>query len=164
MPGIITSPSAATVAGPEPEMAAKKHETMTHTMARPPLVWPTQASASRMSFLEICAFSMMLPARMKNGMASKTNLLVAAANSCGRPLMIVTIGRPAPCTSIAATLETPRQMAIGAPRIRSSAKRMKRTEAVIKAVPPFVQTLPALCTLRWPPARSGWSERPRRRG
>ena len=34
--GIRTAPSAATVAGPEPEIAPKKQATITHTMAIPP--------------------------------------------------------------------------------------------------------------------------------
>ena len=36
MAGIRTIPRAATVAGPEPEIAPKKHATITHTMAMPP--------------------------------------------------------------------------------------------------------------------------------
>ncbi len=42
MAGIRTAPSAATVAGPEPEIAPKKQATITHTMAMPPLLCPTQ--------------------------------------------------------------------------------------------------------------------------
>lgn len=34
--GIRTAPRAATVAGPEPEIAPKKQETITHTIAMPP--------------------------------------------------------------------------------------------------------------------------------
>ena len=36
--GIRTAPSAATVAGPDPEIAPKKQATITHTMAMPPLL------------------------------------------------------------------------------------------------------------------------------
>lgn len=36
MAGTRITPSAATVAGPDPEIAAKKQDTMTHTMAIPP--------------------------------------------------------------------------------------------------------------------------------
>ena len=96
MAGIIISPRAATVAGPEPEIAAKKQETMTHTMARPPFKCPTQTSASRISFPEIPAFSMMFPARMKNGIARSTNLLVEEDTSLGRLLIMVSSGLPAP--------------------------------------------------------------------
>ena len=44
--GIRTAPSAATVAGPEPEIAPKKQATMTHTMAMPPFLCPTQVSTN----------------------------------------------------------------------------------------------------------------------
>ena len=71
-------PRAATVAGPDPEMAAKKQATRTQTIATPPRRWPTQASARWMSLREMPEASMILPPRMKKGMASSTNLLVAA--------------------------------------------------------------------------------------
>ena len=38
MAGISTAPRAATVAGPEPEIAPKKQATITHTMAIPPFL------------------------------------------------------------------------------------------------------------------------------
>ena len=44
--GIRTAPSAATVAGPDPEIAPKKQATITHTMAMPPLLCPTQVSTN----------------------------------------------------------------------------------------------------------------------
>ena len=44
MAGIRMMPSAATVAGPEPEIAPKKQATTTHTMAIPPRRWPMQSS------------------------------------------------------------------------------------------------------------------------
>ena len=40
--GIKIKPNAATVAGPEPEIAAKKHDTITHTAAIPLLRCPTK--------------------------------------------------------------------------------------------------------------------------
>ena len=51
--GIRTAPRAATVAGPEPEIAPKKHATITHTMAIPPFLWPTQVSTKLISRLEL---------------------------------------------------------------------------------------------------------------
>ena len=38
MAGIRIAPRAATVAGPEPEIAPKRQDTITHTMAMPPRV------------------------------------------------------------------------------------------------------------------------------
>ena len=42
--GTRTAPRAATVAGPEPDIAPKKQATITHTIAIPPLLCPTQVS------------------------------------------------------------------------------------------------------------------------
>ena len=76
--GIRTAPRAATVAGPEPEIAPKKHATITHTMAIPPFLCPTQVSTKLISRLEIPAFAMMLPDNTKNGIARSRNLLIPA--------------------------------------------------------------------------------------
>src|SRR5699024_7633976 len=53
MAGIRMMPRAATVAGPEPEMAPKKQATITATMAMPPRRWPTQSSANATRRLEM---------------------------------------------------------------------------------------------------------------
>ena len=74
--GISTAPRAATVAGPEPEIAPKKQATITHTMAIPPFLWPTQVSTNLISRLEIPAFAMMFPDSTKNGIARSRNLLI----------------------------------------------------------------------------------------
>ena len=76
--GIRTAPRAATVAGPEPEIAPKKHATITHTMAIPPFLWPTQGSTKLTSLLEIPAFAMIFPESTKNGIARRRNLLIPA--------------------------------------------------------------------------------------
>ena len=131
MAGIRIRPRAATVAGPEPEMAAKKQATMTHTMATPPFRWPTQASARLINLPEMPDFSMMLPPRMKKGMASSTDLLVAAETSWGTVPSTTDTGRPAPSTSMERMLETPRQTAIGVPKSSSRAKTKNNTKASI---------------------------------
>ena len=74
--GIRTAPSAATVAGPEPEIAPKKQATMTHTMAMPPFLCPTQVSTNLISRFEIPAFAMIFPDRTKKGIARSRNLLI----------------------------------------------------------------------------------------
>ena len=76
--GIRTAPSAATVAGPDPEIAPKKQATITHTMAMPPLLCPTQVSTNLTSLLEIPAFAMIFPESTKNGIARRRNLLIPA--------------------------------------------------------------------------------------
>ena len=74
--GIRTAPRAATVAGPEPEIAPKKQATITHTIAMPPLLCPTQVSTNLISLLEIPALAIIFPESTKNGMARSKNLLI----------------------------------------------------------------------------------------
>ena len=74
--GIRTAPRAATVAGPEPEIAPKKQETITHTIAIPPFLCPTQVSTKSISLREIPAFAMIFPDSTKNGIARRRNLLI----------------------------------------------------------------------------------------
>ena len=74
--GIRTAPRAATVAGPEPEIAPKKQETITHTIAIPPFLCPTQVSTKLISLREIPAFAMIFPDSTKNGIARRRNLLI----------------------------------------------------------------------------------------
>ncbi len=71
--GIRTAPRAATVAGPEPEIAPKKQETITHTIAMPPFLCPTQVSTKSISLREIPAFAMIFPDSTKNGIARRRN-------------------------------------------------------------------------------------------
>ncbi len=69
MAGIMSMPTAAVVAGPEPEMAPKKTQDSVVEMARPPGVGPTMFSATFTSRLETPAASMSDPARTKAGSA-----------------------------------------------------------------------------------------------
>ncbi len=78
MAGIKMPPRAATVAGPEPEMAAKKQEVMMVTKASPLRRWPTSLSQRLISFSEMPAFSIMFPAKTKKGMAKSRNLVILA--------------------------------------------------------------------------------------
>ena len=129
-------PRAATVAGPEPDIAAKKHATDTITTIKPPRRCPTQLCAKLIKRSEMPAFSMTLPPRIKNGTANKTNLLVAEEKIRGNIVIIVSSGRPAPSISIPKTLETPRQIAIGVPTRRNAAKLKKITGPIISRRPP----------------------------
>ena len=74
--GMRIAPSAATVAGPEPEIAPKKQATITETMAIPPLLCPTQLSTNLIKRFDIPAFAIILPAIMKKGIASNNVLLI----------------------------------------------------------------------------------------
>ena len=53
MAGIINDPIAETVAGPEPDIAAKNMQAVTVTIASPPSTAPTIASARATSLLDI---------------------------------------------------------------------------------------------------------------
>ena len=132
MAGIRTIPRAATVAGPEPEIAPKKQATITHTMAIPPFLWPTHVSTKRISRLEIPAFAMIFPDRTKNGMASSRNLLMPEY------MLVATIVSDVPEYKIAQIEDKPRQMPIGIPRIRNTKNETNNTALIIFPVPPYL--------------------------
>src|SRR5699024_6676905 len=71
--GIIKPPIAATVAGPDPEIAAKNIQATMLTMLNPPAIQPTKADANANSLLETPPFPIRIPASIKNGIASKGN-------------------------------------------------------------------------------------------
>ncbi len=116
---IRTAPSAATVAGPDPEIAPKKQATITHTMAMPPLLCPTQVSTNLTSLLEIPAFAMIFPESTKNGIARRRNLLIPAY------ILVATMVREVPEYRIAQTEDSPRQIAMGTPMIRKTKMNKK---------------------------------------
>ena len=123
--GISTQPRAATVAGPEPEIAPKKQATMTHTMAIPPRLCPTQVFTKLISLLEIPAFAMIFPESTKNGIASSRNLLMPEY------ILVATMVRDVPEYKIAHTEESPRQMLIGIPMIKNTKKERNNTALII---------------------------------
>ena len=126
MAGIRTLPSAATVAGPEPEMAPKKQATITHTMAIPPRRCPTQVLTNLISRLEMPAFAMILPDNTKNGIASKRNLLIPEY------ILVATMVSEVPEYRIAQMEDRPRQILIGIPIIRKMKKEInKKIEIII---------------------------------
>ena len=70
MPAMTMVPMATTVAGDDPESAAKSMQAKTPAIARPPRKWPTQAMAKRMIRCATPPVDMKADARMKNGIAS----------------------------------------------------------------------------------------------
>ena len=70
-------PIAKVVATDEPDTAAKIMQVSTQVMGRPPCTPPTMLLANSTRRREMPPVSMMLPARMKNGMAASGNLLMA---------------------------------------------------------------------------------------
>ena len=71
MPAMTMVPMATTVAGEEPDSAAKSMQAKTPAIARPPWKWPTQAMAKRMMRRATPPVDMKAEARMKKGMASR---------------------------------------------------------------------------------------------
>ena len=69
MAGIMSMPTAAVVAGPEPEMAPKNTQESTVEMARPPGMGPTMFSAMFTSLRDMPEASMRAPASTKAGRA-----------------------------------------------------------------------------------------------
>src|SRR5574343_876955 len=74
--GIRMVPMAKVVATEEPEPAAKIMQVSTQVMGRPPCMPPTMLLAHSTSRREMPPVSIRLPARMKNGMAARGNLLI----------------------------------------------------------------------------------------
>ncbi|CAH0314688.1 hypothetical protein SRABI70_04846 [Pseudomonas sp. Bi70] len=70
MPAMTIEPTAATVAGDEPLSAANSMHARIAAMARPPLMWPTQALAKSISRRATPPLVMNAPESRKNGMAS----------------------------------------------------------------------------------------------
>ncbi len=71
MPGTSTLPSAVASATAEPETPEKTMQDMTVVRPSPPAKRPTQALAKLMMRAVMPPTFMMLPARMKKGMASR---------------------------------------------------------------------------------------------
>jgi len=72
MAGIIKEPIAETVAGPEPEIAAKNIQANTVTMAKPPVMKPTKLSARFTRRFDMPPCNIRAPAKIKNGIASES--------------------------------------------------------------------------------------------
>ena len=136
--GIRTAPRAATVAGPDPEIAPKKQETMTQQIAMPPLLWPTRLSMNRTSLPEMPAFAMIFPDRTKNGIARRRNLPIPVYVLVAIMLSVRFEYSDVKCDAqkIAAAELAPRQIAIGTP-IASITKNVINRTAVIMPSPPF---------------------------
>ena len=70
MPAMTMEPMAATVAGEDPDTAAKSMQARTEAMASPPRTCPTQSMAKRMSLLATPPVDKNDDDRMKKGMAN----------------------------------------------------------------------------------------------
>lgn len=131
MAGINTHPKAATVAGPEPDIAPKKHATITHTIAIPPLRCPTHVSTNRIKRLDIPAFAIIFPDSTKNGIAKSRNLLIPEY------IFVATIVKSVPEYIMAQIDDKPRLIPIGTPIIKKIKKEINNIAEII-LLPPFL--------------------------
>ncbi|MPN17839.1 hypothetical protein SDC9_165194 [bioreactor metagenome] len=103
-------PIAATVAGDEPEIAPKnRHATMV-TVARPPVLLPTSLLATSTSLLAMPPFSMIPPARIKQGIARSGKDSRPEYIDCATNFNVV-IGK----NCIVVSIPSPRDIPIGVP-------------------------------------------------
>ena len=120
---------ATTVAGLEPEMAAKKVQESTEAMASPPGIQPTRVVAKRMMRRAAPPAERKAPQRTKKGMDMMTKLS-SPVNSFCETMAIVSTDSEETNARKASTV-SPRAMEMGMP-VSSRANRMaKMTKAVI---------------------------------
>src|SRR6185369_14832859 len=126
MPPITIDPTAATVAGDEPDTAANNMHASTDAIARPPWRWPTQALAKRIIRRATPPVVRNAPARMKNGIARSVN-----CSEVSKSLSATEPSESRPTAMIAMTELRPSEIAIGMPIAMKTNNRMKRSAAVI---------------------------------
>ena len=107
MAGIRIAPSAATVAGPEPDTAPQNRETITVAIAKPPGTSPTTSSTNRIILREMPARSITSPASTKKGTANNVNLEIPENIIAGY------ISKGSPNNIMVRIVESPRATAIG---------------------------------------------------
>jgi len=126
MAGIINVPIADTVAGPEPDIAAKIMHDKVVTMARPPMINPTRLSAKERILFDIPPCSIKFPARIKNGIAISGKESSPVKAFCA----IIIVGILLVKTSVSA-VDNPRQIPIGT---LSDIKKNKNKNKIIASI------------------------------
>ena len=117
MAGMVSAPMAATVAGPEPLRAPKNMQVTMAIKPMPPYRPPTISSASLSSRCERPPAPMNTPAAMKNGMAMMGKLSMEVKEICA----MYSMGSVSALMMVA-SVERPRQMAMGTPMAQSTTK------------------------------------------
>ena len=105
-------PMAEAAAAEDPEMAPKSMLAKMFTKARPPGILPTRARARLISRIAMPPLFMMLPARMKKGMASSAKLSMPVAIRWAK---VVKAARGEMLTSMVRIPEIPMLKAMGTP-------------------------------------------------
>src|SRR4030042_5400492 len=105
----MVKPTAAVVAGPEPETAPQKRQVRTPAIDKPPVSLPTRIVAKLEIFSASFAFNIKIPARTKKGIAIKGNLAIPEAKFL--EIMVT----PRPYFQIENTAANPTDVPIGTP-------------------------------------------------
>src|SRR5699024_4725536 len=129
--GIIKEPIAATVAGPEPEIAAKNILANTVTIAKPPAIKPINTVAKFKSLFEIPPWLIKTPDKIKKGIAIKGKL-----SSDEKAFWIITLGEELVAKTIVTKEATPKDKAIGTP-INMRRNIVPKSKAIVILSPPF---------------------------
>lgn len=128
--GIIKEPIADTVAGPDPDIAAKNIHATVVTSAKPPVKWPIMALKRSNNRREMPPYIIKLPATTKNGIARSVKesnpVKQACANNIGDMLVV---------SNIKAKVAQPRQTPIGTPKIKRPNKKPNKIKKSILSVP-----------------------------
>jgi hypothetical protein len=126
MPAITMDPIATTVAGEEPDTAANSMQASTEAIASPPGRWPTADTAKLIIRLATPPVVRKLPARMKNGIASRVNCSMVCRNFKDSEAMLSLANR-----KIVSKEASPSDIAIGMPTSRKANSIRKRKAVVI---------------------------------
>ena len=118
-------PTAAVVAGPEPEMAPKNRQATTVAAEMPPVIGPANDSARATRRLEMPAASIKAPARMKAGSAISGKAPTEVKAICTNLMGFSSRKRKV------ARAETPSATVIGAPSISRSRKEPNRSRTMM---------------------------------
>src|SRR5699024_3956031 len=127
--GIIIPPIAATVAGPDPDIAEKNIQVIMAAIANPPVNLPTNTLAKSNNLVEIPPFPIISPARIKKGTAIKAKLSVDVTNPCVKKVIEI-LGEYNAVINPA----NPRAIPMGTVKIKKRKKLPNNTNAVIDMV------------------------------
>ncbi len=131
IPGIMMDPIATTVAGEDPEMAAKNMQATTVAMASPPGIQPTAALAKSTSRWDTPPVVRKCAERMKKGIA-RSVVCSMVSNS----FWAMIIGESSVASKVNSRLDSPRLIAIGTPMSNRNSSPRNRNSASIRCLPP----------------------------
>ena len=119
-------PTAATVAGPEPDTAAKNMQTKTVTMAKPPVMRPKNTLQTSRIRRDTPPAPIKSPAKMNKGIARIGNESQLVINACGMEVKL----KVSPTTK-ANILDTPKAIPTGTLRINRTIRAINRVRPTI---------------------------------